>query len=114
MKEFKYSNVEKEMEVYGFDSVVKSHCRGCHGGCGVYVYVKDGKVAKIQGDPDCPINEGSLCPKGLAAIEFAYHPERIKSPMKRAGRRGEGGEYLVLIVEHREVAGALVAKDPEL
>ena len=50
--EFKYSNVEKEMETYGFDAVVKSHCRMCHGGCGVLVYTKNGKVAKIAGDPD--------------------------------------------------------------
>ena len=47
MSEFSYSNVKREMEVYGYDSVVKSHCRMCHGGCGVYVYVKDGKAVKI-------------------------------------------------------------------
>ena len=52
------------MEVYGYDSVVKSHCRMCHGGCGVLVYVKDGKIAKIAGDPECPINHGTLCSKG--------------------------------------------------
>ena len=57
--EFKYSNVAREMEVYGYDSVVKSHCRMCHGGCGVFVYVKDGKIKKIAGDPDCPINHGT-------------------------------------------------------
>ncbi len=34
MGEFKYSNVEREIEVYGYDSVVKSPCRGCHGGRG--------------------------------------------------------------------------------
>ena len=90
MKEFRYSNVEREMEAYGFDSVVKSHCRGCHGGCGVYVYVKDGKVAKIQGDPDCPINHGTLCSKGLAAAEIAYHPDRLTFPIRRAGAKGSG------------------------
>ena len=44
MAEFTYSNVEKEMEVYGFDAVVKSYCRLCHGGCGVLVYLMDGRV----------------------------------------------------------------------
>ena len=68
MAKFTYSNVDREMEVYGYDSVTKSHCRMCHGGCGVLVYVKDGKVAKIAGDPDCPINHGTLCSKGLARI----------------------------------------------
>ena len=39
MREFIYSNVEREMAVYGYDSYVKSHCRMCHGGCGVIVNV---------------------------------------------------------------------------
>ncbi|HOV91324.1 MAG TPA: molybdopterin-dependent oxidoreductase [Syntrophorhabdaceae bacterium] len=90
MGEFKYSNVEREMKMYGFDRMVKSTCRGCHGGCGVYVYVKDGKVAKIQGDPDHPINHGTLCSKGLAAAEIAYHPDRLLYPVKRIGPKGSG------------------------
>ena len=90
MPEFKYSNVQKEMEVYGYDSVIKSHCRGCHGGCGVNVYIKDGKVAKVQGDPDCHINHGTLCSKGLAAAEIAYHPDRLTYPIRRTGAKGSG------------------------
>ena len=45
MTEFKYSNIKKEIQAYGFDGVVKSHCRMCHGGCGVLVYTKNGKIA---------------------------------------------------------------------
>lgn len=90
MYEFKYSNAEREMEVYGYDSVVKSHCRMCHGGCGVLVYVKDGKVAKIAGDPDCPINHGTLCSKGLASAQLVYHPDRLTYPVKRVGPKGSG------------------------
>jgi len=52
MAEFRYSNAEKEMAFYGFDGVVKSHCRMCHGGCGVLVYTRNGKAVKIAGDPD--------------------------------------------------------------
>ncbi|MBW2115021.1 MAG: helix-turn-helix domain-containing protein, partial [Deltaproteobacteria bacterium] len=77
MPEFAYSNVTREMETYGYDSVVKSHCRMCHGGCGVLVYVKGGKVTKITGDPDCPINHGTLCSKGIASHQLAYHPDRL-------------------------------------
>ena len=90
MKEFIYSNVEKEMEVYGYDSVVKSHCRMCHGGCGVLVYTKNGRVLKIAGDPDCPINHGTLCSKGMASHQLAYHPDRLTYPMKRVGAKGSG------------------------
>ena len=90
MKEFIYSNVEKEMEVYGYDAVVKSHCRMCHGGCGVLVYTKNGKVVKIAGDPDCPINHGTLCSKGMASHQLAYHPDRLTYPLKRVGAKGSG------------------------
>ena len=90
MSEFSYSNVKREMEVYGYDSVVKSHCRMCHGGCGVYVYVKDGKAVKIAGDPDCPINHGTLCSKGIASIQLAYHPDRLTYPVRRVGAKGSG------------------------
>jgi anaerobic selenocysteine-containing dehydrogenase len=90
MTEFRYSNVEKEMQVYGYDRVVKSHCRMCHGGCGVLVYTKNGRVAKIAGDPDCPINHGTLCSKGLASAQLAYHPDRLTYPVRRVGPKASG------------------------
>jgi anaerobic selenocysteine-containing dehydrogenase len=90
MDKFVHSNTEREMEVYGYDSVVKSHCRMCHGGCGVLVYVKDGKIAKIAGDPDCPINHGTLCSKGIGASQLVYHPDRLTYPVRRVGSKGSG------------------------
>ena len=90
MDEFVHSNTEREMEVYGYDSVVKSHCRMCHGGCGVLVYVKGGKIAKIAGDPDCPINHGTLCSKGIGASQLVYHPDRLTYPVRRVGSKGSG------------------------
>lgn len=73
-----------------YDKMYKSACRMCHGGCGVLVMVKDGKVVQIKGDPDSPLNRGKLCIKGLSSIEHLYHPDRLKYPLKRAGKRGEG------------------------
>ncbi|MDY6791354.1 MAG: molybdopterin-dependent oxidoreductase [Thermodesulfobacteriota bacterium] len=90
MSEFTFSNVQREMEVYGYDSVTRSHCRMCHGGCGVLVYTKNGKVVKIAGDPDCPINHGTLCSKGIASTQLAYHPDRLTYPVKRIGPKGSG------------------------
>jgi len=90
MTEFRFSNVDREMKVYGYDSMVKSHCRMCHGGCGVLVYIKDGRVAKIAGDPDCPINHGTLCAKGLASAQLAYHPDRLIYPLKKVGPKVSG------------------------
>ena len=90
MVEFSYSNTEREIEVYGYDAAVKSHCRMCHGGCGVVVYLKNGKAAKIAGDPNCPINHGTLCSKGLASTQLAYHPERLTHPLRRLGPKASG------------------------
>ncbi|MCP4752784.1 MAG: molybdopterin-dependent oxidoreductase [Proteobacteria bacterium] len=73
-----------------YDTVHKSACRMCHGGCGVHVYVKDGKVVRIKGDPESPLNRGKMCIKGLSSIEHLYHPDRLKYPLKRQGKRGEG------------------------
>ncbi len=87
---FTYANTAREMEVYGYDSMIKSHCRMCHGGCGVLVYIKDGKVAKIAGDPDCPINHGTLCSKGIGSLQLVYHPDRLTHPVKRKGPKGSG------------------------
>jgi len=90
LSEFTFSNVQREMEVYGYDSVTRSHCRMCHGGCGVLVYTKNGKAVKIAGDPDCPINHGTLCSKGIASTQLAYHPDRLTHPVKRIGHKGSG------------------------
>jgi anaerobic selenocysteine-containing dehydrogenase len=72
------------------EQVIKSNCRGCHGGCGVLVRVKDGVITKIEGDPDFPTNHGAMCSKGLAFQQLVYHPDRVTHPLKRAGQKGEG------------------------
>lgn len=90
MHGFRYANVEREMELYGYDQVVRSHCRMCHGGCGVLVFLKEGVVRKILGDPDCPINHGTLCSKGIASTRLLYHPDRLLHPLRRVGPKGSG------------------------
>jgi anaerobic selenocysteine-containing dehydrogenase len=72
------------------DKVVRSTCGICQIGCGILVHVDNGRVVKIEGDPESPLNEGVLCPKGLASLEYLYHPDRLQRPLKRLGRRGEG------------------------
>ena len=62
---------------------------GCHDGCGVLYYTKDGKLEKVEGDPDCPFNQGTLCMRCLEMPEAVNHPDRPTGPLKRAGERGE-------------------------
>jgi formate dehydrogenase major subunit len=52
------------------DKVVKSVCPYCAVGCGQNVYVQDGRVTQIEGDPDSPISRGRLCPKGSASLQL--------------------------------------------
>lgn len=71
--------------------IVKTYCaRMDHGGCGLLVHVEEGRIKRIEGDPDCPLNRGTICAKGIAQIEKLYHPDRLIYPMKRTGNRGEG------------------------
>ena len=68
-------------------TVIRTNARtapGCHDNCGLLVYVKDGKIDHIEGDPENPYNQGRLCLRCLAAKEVVYHPDRILHPMKRA------------------------------
>ena len=65
-------------------------CRSCHGACGVIAHVKNGKVIKVEGDPDSPISHGTMCSKGLAITQLAYHPDRIIHPMKKVGDKLSG------------------------
>ncbi|MDO4291496.1 MAG: molybdopterin-dependent oxidoreductase [Eggerthellaceae bacterium] len=57
---------------------------GCHLGCGVLVYSKDGVVDHVEGDPENPYNQGRLCPRCAAVTDFVNHKDRVLYPMKRA------------------------------
>jgi len=83
-----------------------SVCPLCSAGCGLSVRVMEAdaevvrngergvvKIAaakKLEGQPDHPINQGGLCPRGQAAIQITYHPDRVTEPLKRNGARGAG------------------------
>ena len=58
------------------DSMARSVCPYCAVGCGQRVYVKDGQVTQIEGDPDSPISRGRLCPKGSASKSLVTSPLR--------------------------------------
>ncbi len=60
----------------------------CFAACGVLIQVEDGRITAVKGDPDSPVNYGVLCPKGQAAVELLYHPERLTHPLKQIGRKG--------------------------
>jgi len=65
------------------DKVVSSVCPYCAVGCGQLVYVKDGKIIDIEGDPRSPISNGCLCPKGAATFQLVTGSHREQHVLYR-------------------------------
>jgi anaerobic selenocysteine-containing dehydrogenase len=74
----------------GATTIYKSVCRSCHGGCGALLHVRDGRLIKVEGDRESPLNHGRLCPIGTVTLDLVYHPDRLKFPQRRIGPRGSG------------------------
>jgi anaerobic selenocysteine-containing dehydrogenase len=70
----------------------KSICTICdpEAQCGLDLYVKDGRIIKVEGSKENPHNQGTLCAKGSALRQYIYHEDRIKTPLKRIGPRNSG------------------------
>ena len=66
------------------DKKVVSVCPYCAVGCSQLIYVKNGAIIDIEGNPDSPINEGTLCPKGAATYELLNNPNRWTTVKYRA------------------------------
>jgi formate dehydrogenase major subunit len=63
--------------------VVPSVCPYCAVGCGLLLHVRDGKLVNLEGNPDSPINRGTLCPKGAASFALTVNPERRTKALHR-------------------------------
>ncbi|MGD0658279.1 MAG: molybdopterin-dependent oxidoreductase [Syntrophorhabdales bacterium] len=72
------------------EKIVRTACQGCHSECGVLVHVVGGKVVRITGDKEHPSTRGNICVKARNYAGFLYHSDRLKYPLKRVGRKGEG------------------------
>ncbi len=73
-------------------TVTNTICPYCSVGCGIIVHTKDGKVVYTEGDPDHPINEGTLCSKGSSLYEVINNPQRVIKPRYRAAGASEWKE----------------------
>ena len=87
----------------------KTACHGCTNCCPVRVYTEDGRVVKIEGDPDGPLNKGGVCLKCLSQIQTVYSPRHVLHPMKRVGERGENRWEAISWEEAVDLAGEQIA-----
>jgi len=99
--------VPPENQVPGIATYYATTCRECAAGCGLHAKVREGRVVKLEGNPESPINQGRLCSRGQAGLQGLYNPDRVTDPMAR----GPNGEWQKLSWE--DAIGRLQAKVKE-
>ena len=80
---FSINSVDKHSRIKGATEV-HSVCPYCAVGCSQLVYLKGGQIIDIEGNPESPINNGTLCPKGANTFQLGTNPHRVKNVMYRA------------------------------
>ena len=101
----------------GVARAYRTICRGCAEACGATARVREGRVLSLEGNPDHPLSRGGLCPRGQAAIEDLYSPDRLGAPRDAAGeiawddaerrfadaiRKAQGDKKLVVFLSRPE------------
>ena len=69
---------------------ISTMCEMCVWRCGVLAKVENGRVVKLEGNPEHPHSRGKLCPRGQSGLMNTYDPDRVLQPLIRVGKRGEG------------------------
>jgi len=82
--------IPEEPFVPGEESWLPSTCFECEALCGIRVRKIDGRLVKVEGDPEDPSSRGGVCARGQALPQAMYHPDRIQGPLLREGERGSG------------------------
>ncbi len=72
------------------DGFISSMCEMCVWRCGLIAKIKEGRVVKLDGNPEHPHSRGNLCPRGQSGLMNTYDPDRVLTPLIRVGQRGEG------------------------
>ena len=68
---------------------VPTFCDICFWKCGAIAYVRDGRLWKIEGNPEDPLSRGRLCPRGTGGVGAHFDPDRLRAPLIRSTRRGD-------------------------
>ena len=89
------------------DGYIPTLCEMCVWRCGVLAKVEEGRVVKLEGNPEHPHSKGKLCARGQSGLMNTYDPDRVLTPLVRVGKRGEGkfrkaswDEALDIVADH--------------
>jgi Fe-S-cluster-containing dehydrogenase component len=77
--------VSPDNTVPGVSNYYATTCRECGAGCGVIAETRDGRVTKLEGNPQHPLNRGAICARGQASLQGLYNPDRYRGPMLKDG-----------------------------
>jgi len=70
--------VQPEEITPGIATVYTSTCRECEAACGMWVRTREGRVVKVEGNPDHPVSRGALCSRGHSSLQGLYNPDRYQ------------------------------------
>lgn len=105
---------ENAQEKSGEIKRVRTGCRGCGKmECGVIAVVQDGKVIRMEGDPTAFQSMGNCCTKSQSAMQAAYHPDRLRYPLKRTNDK-ESDDPGWVRISWDEAISTVVSKFNEL
>lgn len=92
----------EEFVIPGVGVWYASTCTQCASGCGIHGRVREGRVLKLEGNPDSPISGGRSCQMGQAGVQAHYNPDRLTTPMIRKNgslQKAAWDEVLALLQE---------------
>ena len=83
-------------------------CGECPAGCGMIVRTREGRAVKVEGNPDHPINRGSLCIRGQASLQGLYNPDRFTGPRRRRTTNAAAGHSVLEDANWDDAQGVFV------
>ena len=98
------------------DKIIPTFCAMCgpNAGCGIEAIVRDGKFVDVRGLKESTLNHGRLCPKGHAAPQWVYSPQRLRTPLRRVGAKGEGKFEPITWDQALDIVAAKLKEQKEL
>ena len=94
--------VSPDQTIPGVSTYYATTCRECAAGCGIIAETRDGRVIKLEGNPEHPVNRGALCARGQSALQGLYNPDRFRTPMIKTGgtwRAATWDEAITLVAQ---------------
>lgn len=102
--------IPPEDVVPGTATYYTTTCRECPAGCGLWVETHEGRVTKVEGNPDHPVSHGNTCARGQASVQGLYHPDRYQGPAILEGDVGSMRNVSWSVAEERLAAQLAAAR----